>query len=272
MATTAANDITYYTGQGNVLIAPRVTGGPINGGYVDVGDTSGFTISFKQTMVKVQENQTGMGFTAASYPVAVEASVKLVLNQWSASNLAFAMQAVQPTPNPGGTVTAESVTAYNGTSFYLQNIDVTNLVLKTTGSTPVTLVAGTDYIVNGSYGQVTILPGSTNVPPGAGVPLTASYTYGPNNGSIGMGTQGIIERSVRINAKNVANPFTDSNNSSFAAIAFHLHRVQFEMAKTMELISKKDGTLELDGEVLIDPTIPFIPGNPLSPFIQIIKK
>lgn len=272
MAASAANDVTYFTGQGNILIAPRITAGAINGGYVDVGDTSGFSIALKQTMVKVQENQTGMGFTAASFPVAVDASVKLILNQWSAANLAFAMQAVAPTPNPGGTVTAEVNTAYNNSSFYLQNIDVTALVLKTTGTTPVTLVAGTDYTLNGSYGMVTILPGSTNVPAGAGVPLSAAYTFAPNNGSIGMGTQGIIERSVRINAKNVANPFTDSNNSSFAAIAFNLHRVQFELTKMMDLISKKDGTLELDGEVLLDPTIPFIPGNPLSPFIQIVKK
>jgi len=273
MATTAASDITYYTGQGNVLIAPRLTAGAINGGYIDVGDTTGFSISMKQTMVKIQENQTGMGFTAASYPVAVEASVKMTLANWSASNLALAMQAVAPTPNPGGTVTSESVIAYNGSSFFLANIGVQNstLVLKTTGSTPVTLVAGTDYTVNGSFGQVTILPGSTNVPPGAGVPLTASYTYSPNNGTVGMSTQGIIERSVRINAKNVANPFQDANNSSFAAVSFTLHRVQFELSKMFDLIGKKDATLELDGEILLDPTIPYIPGNPMSPFFQITK-
>lgn len=272
MAATASTDLTYFTGQGHILIAPRVTAGPISGGYIDVGDTQGFSIAMKQTMVKVQENQTGYGFTAASYPTEISASVKLVLSQWSAQNLAFAMQAVQPTANPGGTVTAESVTAYNGSSFFLQNIDVTSLVLKTTGGTPVTLAAGTDYTVNGSFGMVTILPGSTNVPAGAGVPLSAAYTYGPNNGTMGMSTQGIVERSVRVNAWNVANPFTDANNSSFAAVSFNLHRVQFEVSKMMDLIGKKEGTLELDGEVLLDPTIPFVPGNPQSSFIQIIKK
>ena len=271
MAATAATDNTYYAGQGNILIAPRITAGPINGGYVDVGDTSGFSISMKQTMVKIQENQTGFGLTAASFPVSIEASVKLMLTQWSAANLAFSMQSVAPTPNVGGTVTAETVTAYNGSSFFLANIGVTNLVLKTTGASPVTLVEGTDYTVNGSFGMVTILPGSTNVPAGAGTALTAAYTYAPNNGSVGMATQGIIERSVRINAKNVANPFVDANNSSFAAVSFNLHRVQFEVAKVLDLIGKKDAVLELDGEVLLDPTIPFTPGSAMSSFIQVVK-
>ncbi len=270
MPSIASTDQTYFTGQGNILIAPRLTDGPISGGYVDVGDTSGFAIMMKQTMVKIQENQTGMGFTAASYPVAIDASVKLTLSQWSAANLALALQSVAPTGQAGGTVTAESQTAYNGSSFFLDNIGVTALVL-TTGTTPVTLVEGTDYTVNGSFGMVTILKGSTNVPAGAGVVVKAAYTWAPNNGSVGMSTQGIVERSVRINAKNVANPFSDANNSSFAAVSFNLHRVQFEIAKTLDLISKKEGTLELDGEVLLDSTIPFVPGNPLSSFIQIIK-
>ena len=270
MPSTASTDQTYYTGQGNILIAPRATAGAINGGYVDVGDTSGFSITMKQTMVKVQENQTGFGLTAASYPVAIEASVKMILNQWSAANLALALQSVAPSGAAGGTVTAESQTAYNGSSFFLDNIGVTALVL-TTGTTPVTLVEGTDYTVNGSFGMVTILPGSTNVPAGPGVVVKCAYTWAPNNGSVGMATQGIVERSVRVNAKNVANPFTDANNSSFAAVSFNLHRVQFEVAKVLDLISKKDGTLELDGEVLLDPTIPFVPGSAMSSFIQIIK-
>jgi hypothetical protein len=265
----AATDQTYYVGQGSVLIAPRITAGAINGGYINVGDTAGLTVSMKQQMVKIQENQTGFGFTALSRPVSLDASVKLILTQWSQSNLARALQSLPAVANMGGTVTGETQTAYNGSSFYLANMDVTLLTLKA-GTTA--LVEGTDYTVNGSFGRVDILPGSTVVPAGAGVVLTSGYTYAANNGSVGMATQTIAEASVRVEAWNVANPFTDSNNSSFQAIGFNLHRVQFDIAKVLDLIGKKDATLELDGELLMDQSKPYVPGTAGSVFFDVVKR
>lgn len=266
--TSPSTDVVYYVGQGNVNIAPRITGGAINGGYLNVGDLTALELSLKQSFVDVHENNTGYGFNALHAPVEIDCSLKLVMEQWSTPNLEKALWATAPTANTGGTVTSETVMAYNGAKSYLANIGVTNLVLKS-GAT--TLVLGTDYTVDGSYGSFTILPGSTVVTAGTPVSLTAAYTYAATNGSVGAFTGSSPEWSVRVDTKNVANPFVDANNSAFAAVSVQIYRVMFDASKMLSLIGKKNAPLELDGKVLIDPTVTYTPGNPRSVLFNITK-
>ncbi|MDE2097772.1 MAG: hypothetical protein KGL39_11025 [Patescibacteria group bacterium] len=265
----AATDSSYYVGQGNVLLASRISGGAQNSGFVNVGDLTGLQINFAQKFVDVIENQTGYGFNALHAPVEVDASIKLVMSKWNTANLEKALWGTTPTANPGGTATNESVTAYNGQRCYLAHLDVTALTLKA-GAT--SLVLNTDYTVDGSTGGIDILPGSTVVPAGTPTVLTANYTYGPSNGSVGAFTGTPTEYFVRVDAKNVANPFADTNNSSFQAVAFSIYRVMFDITKMLDIIGKKDSALELDGKVLIDPTVTFTPGNPRSVLMNIEKR
>lgn len=271
----ASTDKIYLVGQGNVSLAPRATAGAINGGFSYVGDLQGMQISFKQTFVDVQENNSGLGFNALHAPTSIDADIKLSLSQWSTDNLEKAFWGSAPAQAAGGTATGETVTAYNGTDFYLGSslsggmaLGVTALTL-TAGAT--SLVLGTDYTLDGSYGRVSILPTSAVVPAGPGVVLTAGYTYADTNGNIGAFMGGPKEYCIRCDVKNVANPFTDSANSAFAAVAVKVNRVMFDIAKMADLIGKKDAVLELDGKVLVDPTVTYTPSNPKSVFMNIMK-
>ena len=265
----ASTDTTYYVGQGNVNLAPRISGGAINGGFINVGDCSQLQVSFKQSFVDIQENQTGYGFDALHAPVSIDGSVKMTLPQWSSANLEKALWSTAPSGAAGGTVTAETTTGYNGGKTYLANVNITSLVLTKLPST--VLVLGTDYTVDGSYGSYTILPGSTLVPAGAGVALSAAYTFAANNGNLGAFTGGPVEYAVTIDAKNVANPFVDANNSAFAAVRFQIYRCMFDITAMLDLIGRKDATLELAGKMLIDPTVQYTPGNARSVLMNIIK-
>ncbi len=135
------------------------------------------------------------------------------------------------------------------------------------------LTVNTDYTVDGSYGSVTLTSTGKmgNVPSTTPVPLSANYTYEATNGSVGAFTGSPTEWSIRIDAKNVANPFIDSNNSAFAAVSIQAYRAFFDPAKMLDLIGKKDAPLEVDGVLLIDPTVTFQPGNPRSVLFNIIK-
>lgn len=271
----ASTDKVYLVGQGNVALAPRATAGAINGGYAYVGDLQSLQISFKQDFADVKENNTGYGFDALHAPVGISADVKLVLSEWSQANIEKAIWGTAPADAAGGTVTGENNTASNGADFYLGSslsggmaLDVSAVTL-TAGAT--SLVEGTDYTIDGSYGRVSILPGSTVVPAGTPTVITCGYTYAATNGNVGAFTSGPTEYALRLDAKNVANPFKDTNNSAFAAVGILLKRVMFDVAKSLDLIGKKDAPLELDGRVLIDPTVTFQVGNPKSAFMQIMK-
>ncbi len=271
----ASTDKIYYVGQGNVGIAPRITAGGISGGYKYVGDLQSMQINFKQTFVDVQENNTGFGFQALHAPTSIMADLKLTLSQWSSDNIRKSLWGAAQSGAAGGTVTGETVTAYNDTSFYLGTSLAGGMALGITALTlsagATALVAGTDYTLDGSYGRVTILPGSTVVPAGAGVALTAGYTYAASNGNIGAFTGGPSEYALRLDSKNVANPFVDVNGSAFAAVGVQVYRVMFDVAKALDLIGKKDAPLELDGAILIDPTVSYVPGNPRSVLMNIMK-
>ena len=271
----ASTDTVYYVGQGNISLASRLTAGAINSGFTRVGDVSSVQISFKQKFVDVEENTTGYGFNALHAPVSIDADVKLVLPQWSTASIRKAIWGTAATDAAGGTVTTENTTAYNGADFYLGSslpggmaLGVSAVTIKA-GATP--LVLGTDYTLDASYGRVSILPGSTIVPAGTPTAVTCGYTYAATNGNVGAFTGTPTEYSIRVDAKNVANPFVDTAGSAFAAVGLQLYRVMFDVTKMMDLIGKKETNLELDGKLLIDPTVTFTPGNPRSVLMNIMK-
>ena len=344
----ASTDLIYYVGQGNLSIAPRITAGAVNGGFRYVGDLLGVQIGLNEKFADVFENNTGYGFQALHAPVQIEASIKLILAQWSTPNLQLALWGSTPGASAGGTVTGESVNGYVGLTNYLANIGATNLTLtvatgavtsvtvagtptgysttdtvtfsaapsggvtatgviaSAAGGVPIiqitnpgsgylsaptvtvsggsggtftavlggTLVSGTDFTTNGSYGAFTILatsPVLKNVAPTAAIPLVANYTYEATNGRVDAYNASPTEWSVKIEAKNVANPFVDSNNSAFAAVLIEAYRAFFDPSKMLDLIGKKDAPLELDGVLLVDPTRAFTPGSGRSVLFSITK-
>ncbi len=118
-----------------------------------------------------------------------------------------------------------------------------------------TLVAGTDFTYSAQFGQFTTLTtaGSffANIfPPTTPVPLTAGYSYGSNNGSTNILSVPSPEISLRFNGLNVASPTA----TGFQATPVLIKRAKVDFTKMLDLISKKEGVLELDGAILFDST------------------
>ena len=250
---TALTDQTYFIGQGNVRWAPRISAGALSGGFLPFGDVQMFAIdNSKQKIVEVEENLTGFGGTALYASVAIPIAIKLQLTQWEMANLALATYGQNSGIGAGGTVTAEPTTAYNGQTTYLKNIGISAVTLATTAATPVTLVQGTDYTYNAQFGSYTILAGSTVVPAGSGVALTANYTWAANNGSVSALLTQPPEIAIAYEGLNVANPA----GQTFGAVKVFVNRVRLNLSKTLDMLSKKEGILELDGAILYDATAP----------------
>ena len=260
----ALTDETYFIGQGNVRWAPRISAGALNGGFLPFGDVQMFAIdNSKQKIVEVEENTTGFGGTALYASVAIPIAIKLQLTQWEMANLALATYGANSGAGAGGSVTAETSTAYNGQTTYLANIGISALTLTTAGTTPTALVEGTDYTYNAQFGSYTILKGSTLVPTGSGVALTAAYTWAANNGSVSALLTQPPEIAIAYEGLNVANPA----GQTFGAVKVFVNRVRLNLSKTLDMLSKKEGILELDGAILYDQTAP----SGVSPYYTITK-
>ncbi|MHB0992685.1 MAG: phage tail tube protein [Burkholderiales bacterium] len=150
--------------------------------------------------------------------------------------------------NPGSGYTAAPTITLTGGGF-------TTAATATASIASKTLVSGTDFSYDAVYGNVTPLTTSgsffTSIyPPTTPVPLLASYTYAANNGFINMLTAPSPEVSLQFNGLNVANP----SGSTFGAVPVLIKRAKLDFTKMVDLISKKEGILELDGAILYDAT------------------
>jgi hypothetical protein len=150
--------------------------------------------------------------------------------------------------NPGQGYTTAPTATLTGGGF-------TTAGTVTASITPKTLVAGTDFSYDATYGQVTPITGGSSFfsaiyPPTTPVYLTAGYSYNANNGTINMLTQPSPEIALQFNGLNVANP----SGSTFAAVPVLIKRAKLDFTKMLDLISKKEGILELDGAILYDST------------------
>ena len=152
--------------------------------------------------------------------------------------------------NPGeGYTTAPTVTLTGG--------GFTTAATATAAVTPYSLIAGTDFSYNATYGQITLLNTGTSKFVTGGlygtscpIYLTAGYSYGANNGAINMLSTPSPEVSLMFNGLNVANP----NGSTFSAVPVLIKRAKLDFTKALSLIDKKEGILELDGAILYDAT------------------
>ena len=172
MTALTAAALQYYTGQGKVWIASRQgQGGPINGPWRFVGDVPELMLDFgKQKMVTIEESITGFGGTSAFYSVAIPTSFTLQLLSWQQQNLQLALYGTYNGANPGGTVSGETVTAFNSGQFYAQNIGISNVSV-----TPVAGQVGAIAVTQGA-GYTTAPTVAIAAPPAGGTQATAVAT------------------------------------------------------------------------------------------------
>ncbi len=131
----------------------------------------------------------------------------------------------------------------------------------------VSLVLDTDYTLDAANGAITSKPGSTKLGCGymadlTGVPMSVNYTFAAYSTAIeGVLTgNGIQEYALRFHGLNTAN-----GNSP---VIVTLWRFSMNLAKTLDFIASKHGSLDLDGMLLPDSTRN---GTTQSQFFSILK-
>lgn len=140
------NDQSYGLFQGSVFLQRRsINGAPI-GGMVGVGDADKFEISVSQKFDDINESQSGQMLTAAHIPVGSSINAKLNLKNINKSNFAMAAWGTDTGAVAGGTVTAETSTAYNGSYVPLANPGASAATIKLAG------LAGTIASINVTAG------------------------------------------------------------------------------------------------------------------------
>jgi hypothetical protein len=234
-------------------------GGGIN--YLQNILASSAAITAVAGQVKSVAVTQGAGYaTAPSVAFSAAPSGGVTATGHAVFNSSSSIDIVIDNPGEGYGTTAPDVTLSGGGS----STAATATASLTTASA---LVEGTDYSVgSGQFGDITTLIGSSSIfaqmSPGAPFQTTAAYAYASTNGSISMLTQAQPELALMFQGLNVAN----TNNGVFQPWRIYMKRAKLQLTKNLDLIGRKETTLDLQGELLFDP-------NPLSGsnYLDIIK-
>ncbi len=262
----AFTDLAYHIGQGTLHAARRVKNGDQVGGYEFMGDAASFVIDPKQTFENISESQSGYGLTAAHVATETMLNVKLTLIQPSQANWAKALWGTESGSVTGASVAAEAHTGYPGPSV---------IPLEHPGVSNVSVSVGTvdvDWTVDEANGIVNILAGAPAFTTTTGTAVTVSYDFATYTGSVEAFTISQPCFSLLYVAKNTAN----QGLSGTAVIAqperFECFQWEPDMAGTIELLSKKHTTFELNGMLTQDQSKPFPTlAAPFSQFIKVIR-
>lgn len=227
----------YVVGQGKIYLAPRNSTGR-TGGFAWAGDADGLSLTASEDFLDFNESWSGNRSRVVHISLGRTGGFSLSLRRLDAINLARAIKGTVGGTSAGATVSAEPIVGYNGAMVPLAFPGVSTVVVNK-GGTP--LVAGTDYTLDAANGTLTFLPGSTQVPAGAGTNLTVNYTYAAFGGTVQALTAATQEFSLRYEG------FSQTDGS---AIIVNLHRITFDLASDIALIGSDVAALELTGAML----------------------
>ena len=238
MATTSKY---YAVGQGKVYLASRDTTGRTSG-FTWMGDCDGFEITGSQQFLDWQESHSGNRARVGHLPTSTELGFTLNVKNIDAANIAKAFYGTV-SASAGATVASEAINAYASSMVPLANPGVSSVVVtKTSGST--ILVAGTDYTIDAANGTLTFLPGSTAVTGTSAVPCTVAYTYAAYAGKVQFLADTIKDYVLRFEGKS---QFDGKSQ------VFTIHRANFNLAASLQLIGTDVASLALEGAVLAAP-------------------
>lgn len=236
----------YLYGQGRVSLALRnaVTGAL--GRFVYVGDVSAFSAKMTSEKGKHVESNSGQKGTVRSWSVGKGCTIDMTWHQFDTDNLAIVFQGTSVS-TVAGTVTAETLESdlVDGDVFYLANPGATSIVITDSNATPVTLVEGTDYVVEDAlFGRLRLLAAGTLTQP-----LKAAYSYSARKAA-GMFTTGQKEYALRYEGVNLA----EGN----APVMADYYKVAPDVLQELALITSGSDAagMQVTGEVLRDSNKP----------------
>lgn len=240
MATTSQY---YAVGQGKVYIASRDSTGRTSG-FIWMGDADGFEITGSQAFLDWQESYSGNRARVGHLPTSTDLGFRLNLKNIDTDNIAKAFYGTKAA-GTGASVVGEAISAYASSMVPLAHPGVSSVVVtKTSGS--LVLTAGTDYTVDAVNGTLTFLPGSTAVTGTSAVPCTVSYTYASYEGKVQFLSDSIKDYILRFEGK---------SQFDGKAKVYQLHRANFNLAASLQLIGTDVASLALEGALLAAPEI-----------------
>lgn len=244
----------YVLGQGKVFfdeINPVTKLAVGKSRFIGNVPEDGFVISPGVQAVEHFESYTGFNRKDVRFETQQMATLTVRMEDISRENLAVAMFGESLTV-AGGTVSAEPHTAHKGYSFHLNRVNLTSFTsLTSTGGTPTTYVAGTDYqVVNLKTGEI-FVPASSAIPDASAV--RANYVAGAME-RITAYSRTNTELWVRFNGLNMAN--------QLSPVVAEVFKARFSPAAALDFIKNSfpGMQLELQGEVLFEPLLETVAG------------
>lgn len=233
----------YFVGQGSVYAIPRDANG-VSGGAVWVGDCDKFELTFTQKFDDIFDSFSGKRMQAAHIPIETTSAINMNLLSWDVANLVRVVNGSTAGSVVAGTVTGESINAYNGTVGFTKRQNISTLVL-TAGATP--LVLNTDYTVDLVTGAISFLAASTVVPAGAAVVVTAGYAFAAYAGRV----EGLMT-----SPKSYGFVFTGINMGDGSQVRVEVFKATVSLPKNLAFLEAKHAALTLEGAMLQDTSRP----------------
>ena len=259
----APNTDNFTLGRGVVFfdLKDSVTGN--YHGERDLGNSPTFEYSCPVTKLDHYSSRSGLKTKDAEIILEMNPAVAFTLDEITQENLALLTLGNQSTVvQTAGTVVAEAHVANQGLRINLEYRSISSVVIKTTATTPVTLVAGVDYLIDttlndAQIGRVLILEGSTVIPAGTvDTPVTVAYSYGAS-------TYTIVDGFAR--TTNEGRLRFVSSNPIGTQLEVQMWRVILTPTGNTAMIGDNWSTLGFTGELLKDPV-----NHPTTPFMQFV--
>ena len=229
------SETSYYPYLGSGKIYARVAGAAA--GLIELGNASKLELAVKDTKVKLGDFTKPGGGTYASVSRIDSVTLQMTLNDLNKTNVARAVFGTESAV-AGAPVTDEAVIAYVGALVPLAHPNPTAVVVTNSD-------ASTTYDVNVDYevrpGGIFILNGTIT----DAEALKVDYTFASYHKVEAM-TEGSITLALHFEGLNEAN--------SNKPVIVDIYRVQLSPTKALSLLGDKFADLQIEAEVLKDPT------------------
>lgn len=235
----------FFRGQGRVFLGLRdANGKPQNLRYL--GNVPELKMSLEINTLEHKESWSGQNLSDYRLDIGKKASMSATLENFSKANVAMALRGSVQAVSAGTAITGEvlgggSTTAGVGDILCFEKRNATLVTIKDSTGSPKTLVANTNYKLNGTAGHIELLDLTTGGP--FVQPLKADYTPGAMT-EVGLFTSGSLEYFMRFEGLNTA--------QSNAPVIVDLYRIIFDPSKDLSLITDDLLKFPLEGSCLMD--------------------
>lgn len=198
---------------------------------------SSLTLSMERETAEVKESCSGSRLTLVEYEKSKSLTVRLEMQQFDEEMLALALYGTVSTVT-ASTVTGETLpTMVAGGYYHTRHPKVSTVVVKDSATTPATLVAGTDYVIDSAdFGRIKFLNLGSYVQP-----FEVDYAYAERKG-IKPFAQSFVVKGLS---------FDGTSTVDGSKVRIVLPRISLSPTSEFGLVGEDPTTLTLEGKVLL---------------------